>query len=77
MQLHRLRTAILSELAGRPPTPVVDIAERLDEHPVTVETACDRLQEHGRIRLAGHGLYTLTDDGRRELDENPKGNQHA
>jgi len=42
---HRLEREILDALADGTPSYVVDLAATIDEHPVAVEHACDRLHE--------------------------------
>jgi Mn-dependent DtxR family transcriptional regulator len=58
---------ILLEALADEPGYVVDLAGAVDEHPVTVEKACDRLREGGDIRSIGPRRYEITATGRRRL----------
>ena len=62
-----LEAAILRTIDDRPPVHLIDLADAVDDHPVAVERACTRLDEDDYIRPAPHGLYTLTEAGRRRL----------
>lgn len=52
---------ILRHLADRGPLDVVDLATALEDHPMTVELACERLHENERVRLVGSSRYRLVD----------------
>jgi len=57
---HRLEREILDALADGTPSYAVDLAATIDEHPVAVEHACDRLHEDGRFgRSAASGTRSL------------------
>ncbi|AHF98745.1 hypothetical protein HALLA_07630 [Halostagnicola larsenii XH-48] len=60
---HRMTTErrILRHLAERGPLDVVDLATALEDHPMTVELACERLHEKERVRLIGTGRYRLVE----------------
>ncbi|MDF9747043.1 MarR family transcriptional regulator [Natrinema salsiterrestre] len=49
------------------PSSVVDLAAQVDDHPITVEGACERLQADGAIRSIGGRRYEITASGRRQL----------
>lgn len=57
---------ILETLADEPHY-VVDLAARIDEHPVTVEGASERLRDAGEIRSTRCRRYEITAVGRRRL----------
>lgn len=55
---------ILRHLADRGPVDVVDLAAALEDHPMTVELACERLHEKELVRLVGSSRYHLADGER-------------
>lgn len=67
MSRRELERELLEVLADGAPRYVVDLAAAVDEHPVTVEHACDRLRDDGDIRSIGCGRYDITAAGRRQL----------
>ncbi|GAB7018339.1 transcriptional regulator [Halostagnicola bangensis] len=52
---------ILRQLSEREPLDVAELASVLEDHPMTVEVACDRLHKRGRVRLIGSGRYRLAE----------------
>ena len=61
--------AILQLLENNGQTPVTEIADRLDTHPVTIDRQCYELQQDDYIMMAAvGGVYRLTDRGRERLD---------
>lgn len=69
MPADRLDWLTLDVLADRSPIHVLEIAERTEEHPVSVDLACARLHDEGDIRSVGLGQYELTEQGRQRLDD--------
>jgi DNA-binding Lrp family transcriptional regulator len=59
-----LRRAVLAALAADGPLDIVELAERIDDHPLTVDRVCTRLRRDGAIRTIGGGRYCLTARGR-------------
>jgi predicted ArsR family transcriptional regulator len=60
---------ILALLAEHGATPAVELAERLDRHPVTVDRHCYDLESGGHITMtATGGVYRLTPQGRRHFE---------
>lgn len=66
MNRRELERTILEALAERPRY-VVDLAATIDEHPVTVEQACERLYAAEEIRSIGSRRYDISATGRRRL----------
>lgn len=64
---YRLEQEILDALADGTPSYVVDLAATIDEHPVAVEHACDRLHEDGSVRSIGCQRYAITASGRHQI----------
>ncbi|MFD1564194.1 MarR family transcriptional regulator [Haloarchaeobius amylolyticus] len=64
---RQLERELLAVLADEGPLYVVDLAATVDEHPVTVEHACDRLRDDGDIRSVGGRQYEVTASGHRRL----------
>ena len=61
-------TNVLKTLAKRSPCHVTDIANSVENHPITIERTCTRLHEEGCIYPLGRGLYEITEDGERRLE---------
>lgn len=59
-----LDPAVLDAVAEQSPVHVLDLAGRLDEHPVAVDLACARLRDRGDVRLVGRAEYALAETGR-------------
>lgn len=68
----QLAHSVLAKIAEHRPVHVVDLAERLDEHPIAIDQACARLQKTDHVRPVAGGRYTLTDEGRQQLGESPE-----
>ena len=67
MTRRKLEWDVLEVLDDQAPLYVVDLAAAIDEHPITVEQACDRLRDEGDIRSIGSRRYDITVSGRRQL----------
>ena len=67
MTRRELERSILEALADEAPLYVVDLAAAIDEHPVTVGHACDRLRDAGDIRSIGCQRYDITASGWRRF----------
>ncbi|SEP98103.1 hypothetical protein [Natrinema salaciae] len=61
-----LEREILDALVDTPQY-AVDLAAEIDEHPVAVEQACDRLRDAAAVRSLGCRRYEITATGRRRL----------
>ncbi|WP_254764161.1 MarR family transcriptional regulator [Natrinema marinum] len=64
-----LEREILETLADSGPLYVVDLAADIDEHPLTVDDACDRLLDERDIRSIGCRRYEITGAGCARLAE--------
>lgn len=62
---------VLEILASNSPLNLVEIAKAADAHPITVEHACIRLQEKGRVRSNGGGFYEPASTERTERSNYP------
>ncbi|AEN06100.1 hypothetical protein Halar_2446 [halophilic archaeon DL31] len=60
---------ILAILVANSPLHVMDIARTADRHPITVDQTCARLHDQRQIHPVGRGLYDVTKDGRRRIEE--------
>ena len=60
---------ILHVLDADGPLYVMEIAAKIDGHPITVDQACARLHKDGHISPIGGGRYRLTDFGRERLSD--------
>ncbi|MGQ3413136.1 MarR family transcriptional regulator [Natrinema sp. LN54] len=69
MSRQRLERTVLDALADESPRYVVDLAAVIDEHPITVEQACDRLRDGENVRSVGCRRYEITAAGRRRVDD--------
>lgn len=54
---------ILTTLADIGPCHVVKLAAILNEHPISIDRSCDRLQQDGQLRRQHGGVYEITDAG--------------
>lgn len=68
MSKKQLESAILRALSDRTALHVMDLAEQIEEHPLTVDKACAQLHEDGYITTSSHGIYDVTTYGERRLD---------
>lgn len=64
-----LDVAVLHALSESTPTHVLNLSERLGEHPITIDHACARLHGNGYIESTTRGTYNLTDRGQQRLNE--------
>lgn len=69
MSRQRLERTVLDALADESPRYVVDLAAAIDEHPIAVEQACDRLRGEEDVRSIGCRRYEITAAGRRRVDD--------
>ncbi len=67
MNQRDLDVAVLHALGESTPTHVLNLAERLGEHPVAIDHACARLHGNGYIESTTRGTYDITDRGQRRL----------
>lgn len=58
---------VLESFSDRSPQGVIDIAETVDRHPITVDQTCARLHDQGYIYHLGQGLYRITDRGTQQV----------
>lgn len=65
---ERVEMAVLEAIAGEPSAHVMDLASAVEEHPVTIQQACERLNDNGYIQPVTNGCYTLTERGQRQLE---------
>ncbi|WP_222918895.1 MarR family transcriptional regulator [Natrinema sp. SYSU A 869] len=69
MSRDELEETILETLADEGPSYVVDLAAVIDEHPVAVDHACERLHDEDATRSIGCRRYDITAAGYRRLDD--------
>ncbi len=69
MPKKQLEAAILRALSEQTALHVMDLAEQIEEHPLTVDQACAQLHEEGYITTSSHGIYDVTTYGERRLDD--------
>lgn len=62
-------TTVLEVLVDQSPLHVMEIATIVDQHPITVDQTCARLHDRGHIYPLGRGLYTVTEDGERQIGD--------
>ena len=60
---------ILQVLDTDGPLHVMEIASRIDGHPITVDQACARLHNDVYISPIGGSRYRLTEDGSEQLED--------
>lgn len=65
-----MKDKILQELAKDGPLHVMEITNRVDGHPITIDRICSQLHSDGHIYPSGHGIYQLTDSGQQQLSNN-------
>ena len=68
LRMEIVERTILEALDSNEPLRVLEIADRVKIHPITVDRTCIHLHQEGQIHPMGHNLYQLTDRGRRRLD---------
>jgi predicted transcriptional regulator len=61
---------ILVTFAEHGPLHVMEVAQKVDNHPLSVDRACARLYDGGHISPFSHGYYRLTDHGQQRLTDN-------
>lgn len=61
--------AVLRALETDGPLHVMEIATRIEGHPITVDQACARLHDDGFISPIGGGRYRLTEEGSAQLND--------
>jgi|GEM_PF-624013 len=66
---RQLEREILMALVDEGPLSAVDLAAMIDEHPLTVEQACNRLCDQGDIRSVGSRRYELATSDRHQLTD--------
>lgn len=59
---------VLETLADRSPLHVMEIANAVDGHPITVDQTCAHLNSDECIRPFGRGLYEITEEGEQRLE---------
>ena len=64
----RSEVDVLETLANRSPCHVMDIANTLESHPITIDRTCARLHEKEYISSLGRGLYEITEEGKHQLE---------
>lgn len=69
IQMDGVGTAVLDLLDTDGPLQVVEIATRLEMHPVEVDLQCSSLHDQGYIAMFGGGVYELTETGTQLLDD--------
>jgi DNA-binding MarR family transcriptional regulator len=67
--VHAFR--ILSILDEIGPCHVVKLAAILNEHPISIDRSCTRLQQDGQLRRQHGSIYEITDAGRSVLENVP------
>jgi Mn-dependent DtxR family transcriptional regulator len=67
MNENQTEREILETLAEQAPLYVIEIAQEVDSHPITVDRACARLHDGGYIHSVSRGYYRLTDTGRQQF----------
>ena len=69
MNRAHVERGVLEVLVVQSPLHVMEISDRTNEHPVTVDLACARLHDNGDIVSVGLGRYDITELGQRRRDE--------
>lgn len=59
---------VIQALADGSPLHVMDIADAVDGHPITIDQTCARLYDEGFIFPLGRGRYEITDKGVHRLE---------
>lgn len=62
-----IRCEILKTISKSDGLHVVELAAKIDRHPVTVDRACGRLHDDGYLYSYERGRYRLTDCGQQQL----------
>jgi predicted transcriptional regulator len=58
---------VLETLADQSACHVMEVANAIDGHPITVDQTCAQLHDDGCIRPLGRGLYEITERGEQRL----------
>lgn len=61
-------TEVLKIFVERSPLHVMDIANTVEYHPITVDQTCTRLHNEGYIYPLGRGLYKVTEEGVQRIE---------
>lgn len=48
---------------------LVEIADVIDAHPLTVDRHCYQLLQKGYIKMLGSGIYVLTEKGKEDVEK--------
>lgn len=64
-----MNSEILTVLDDHGQLSVVEIADVMGAHPVTVDRHCYHLHQNGYIRVFSGGIYSLSDDGEQYLTQ--------
>lgn len=64
--------AVLESLADRSPRHVMEIADAVGRHPISIDRACARLYDAGCIYPLGRGLYEISEEGEQRLETQQK-----
>lgn len=73
MNESQIDCKILKTLNDHGTLRVVEIANEIDVHPITVDRACARLHDKEQIDPCGRGHYQITDHGRCLVDNQDDG----
>ena len=68
LRMETVERTILEALDSSEPLRILELADRVEIHPITVDRTCIHLHQEGQIYPIGHNLYQLTDCGRQRLD---------
>lgn len=69
MRPQHVEREILAALADEGSLHVRELNATLTAHPASVDQACSRLHDEGNVAPVGLGVYELTEQGRRLLEE--------
>ncbi|WP_254538816.1 hypothetical protein [Halomarina litorea] len=72
-----LQRDVLGALDTHGPLDTVEIAERIDDHPLTVDRICTQLRRDGAIRTISGGRYCVTPSGREHSLRKESGRNHG
>lgn len=63
----QIEAEVLDLLSDQSPRHVMDIADSVQIHPITIDRTCSRLHDEGCINPLGQGLYEITEEGKDRL----------
>lgn len=66
-----MNTEILSVLDKHERLTVLEIADIIGAHPISVDRYCYQLYQRGYIRVYNAGIYSITEDGEHYLIQPP------